>query len=227
MGNDINPGHTYVDGEMVSGPSLTDHVGEATIKPTFYSSRTIKNPVVLTDEILIRDTVADAYRKVSLATLQGLMVGPGGVIQTSYAEYLANTDLTTVIPVDDTIPQNTEGTEILTATITPKFSTSRILVQFQGYGSVNTPSMHFIAGLFRDAAADALAAVFSSYMHIAATIGVAALVYSDSPSTTSAITYRIRVGPQSAATIRMNGTIVSRYFGGVGRSTLVVQEIKQ
>src|SRR4029077_15126340 len=99
MGNDILPGHQYIDGQFISGPSLTDHVGEATIKPTFYSSKTAKDPVVLTDQLLIRDTVADAYRTVSLATLQGLMVGPGGVIQTSYAEYTANSNLSAVIPM--------------------------------------------------------------------------------------------------------------------------------
>ena len=38
---------------------------------------------------------------------------PGSIIQTAYAEYPANANLTVVIPSDDTIPQWTEGTEIL------------------------------------------------------------------------------------------------------------------
>jgi hypothetical protein len=138
MGTDLLPGHTYTDGEFVNGPSLTEHVSEATIKPTFYSARSVKDPVVGTDEFLVRDTVADQYRKVTLTTLLKLMVGAGSVIQTSYAEYTANSNLTAVIPVDDTIPQNTEGTEILTATITPKFATSLILVRFDGVGSTHS-----------------------------------------------------------------------------------------
>jgi len=226
VGTDILPGHSYVDGEFVSGPSLTDHVGEATIKSSFYSSKSAKDPVVLTDELLVRDTVADAYRKVSLATLQGLMVGPGGVVQTSYAEYTANSNITTVIPPDDTIPQNTEGTEILAAAITPKFSTSRILVQFQGWGSMSVGPLQFIASLFRDAAANALSAAYSTNDAVAGGIAGAVIVYQDSPSSTSLLTYRVRVGLQSAGTLRLNGTSTARFFGGIAKSTLILQEIK-
>ena len=43
----------------------------------------------------------------------------GSIINSAYGEYTANADLTATIPADDTIPQNTEGTEIVTATITP------------------------------------------------------------------------------------------------------------
>ena len=42
----------------------------------------------------------------------------------SYAELLTAASLSTTIPYDDTIPQITEGTEILTATITPKSTAS-------------------------------------------------------------------------------------------------------
>jgi hypothetical protein len=224
MGTDILPGHVYVDGEFVNGPSLTDHVGEATIKPSFYSARSAKDPVVLTDEFLVRDTVADQYRKVTLATLQALMVGPGGVVQTSYAEYTANSNLTAVIPVDDTIPQNTEGTEILSVPITPKFSTSRVLVQFQGQFAISNVN-NGIAALFRDAAAPSLATQHVT-QDIADFSKSWSFQYLDSPATTSAITYRIRVGPGSAATLRLNGLTISRRFGGTSRATLIVQEIK-
>ena len=38
--------------------------------------------------------------------------------------------------------------------------------------------------------------------------------YQDSPATTSATTYKLRVGPGTAGTVRMNGYTVSREFGG-------------
>jgi hypothetical protein len=225
MGNDILPGHQYTDGEFVSGPSLTEHVGEATIKPAFFSSKTAKDPVVLTDEFLIRDTVADQYRKVSLAALQGLMVGPGGVIQTSYAEYLANTNLTAIIPVDDTIPQNTEGTQIVQATISPLYITSRILVRFQGMCSGSVNNLVNTVALFRDAVASALCAVDQ---HNAGTNfrSIISFEYLDSPSSTSALTYKVRTGPNTAGTIRFNGSSAGRDFGGAARTTLTLQEIK-
>lgn len=225
MGADILPGHTYTDGQFINGPSLTDHVGEATIKATFYSSKTAKDPAVLTDEFLVRDTVADAYRKVTLATLQGLIVGPGGAIQTSYAEYSANSNLTTIIPIDDTIPQNTEGTEILTSAITPKFSSSKILVRFAAQVS-GASVVSIVAALFRDAAASALASNFVT-QDAANFARPLSLTYLDSPSTTSGLTYRIRVGPGSAGTIRLNGSTLQRFLGGTIRATLTLQEIKQ
>ena len=82
MGTDLLPGHSYTDGEFVNRALLTEHVSEATIKPTFYSARSAKDPAVLTDELLVRDTVADQYRKVTLTTLLKLMVGAGSIIQT-------------------------------------------------------------------------------------------------------------------------------------------------
>ena len=225
MGNDILPGHVYTDGEFINGPSLTEHVGEATIKPSFYSARSAKDPAVLTDEFLVRDTVADAYRKVTLATLLKLMVGAGSVIQTSYGEYTANSNLTALIPNDDTIPQNTEGTEIVTASITPKFSSSLILVRFVGPFTMNVQGVG-MAALFRDAAAGALAATVE---HVESAIQPRrhlVLEKQDSPSSTSAITYRIRVGPNTG-TMRMNGSSLTREFGGVSAATLTLQEIKQ
>lgn len=225
MGTDLLPGHQYTDGEFINGPSLTEHVSEATIKPTFYSARSAKDPAVLTDELLVRDTVADAYRKVTLATLQGLMVGPGGVIQTSYSEYTANSNLTAIIPQDDTIPQNTEGTQIITSSITPIFTASRILVRFQGQWAPGVANVTTSAALFRDAAASSLCAVAVSQSGGNFCTPIA-FEYLDSPSSISLLTYNVRVGPASAVTIRFNGSTASRQFGGVSRTTLTLQEIK-
>ena len=52
----------------------------------------------------------------------------GGIIQivrTNFVDYYSNTSL---IPLDDTIPQITEGGEITTATITPTSASNKILV---------------------------------------------------------------------------------------------------
>jgi hypothetical protein len=110
--------------------------------------------------------------------------------------------LTAVIPLDDTIPQNTEGTEIVTASITPVFAASRILVRFQGFCSTTVPA-NSVGALFRDAAASALAASAVS-IGVVGALFILSFEYLDSPSSTSALTYRVRVGPDRAATIRFN-----------------------
>ena len=224
MGQDLTPGHTYADGEFVNGPSLTEHVSEAVIKPSFISAKTVKSPLALTDEIVVRDTVADALQKGTLTDLLALLVGAGSVIQTQYAEYLANSNLTVTIPVDDTIPQNTEGTQVVSATITPVFITSRILVRFQGVFSCSAVTT-CAAALFRDAAVAALCATAVTEDAINYR-RILSFEYLDSPSSTSALSYKVRVGPGAASTLRMNGTTASREFGGVERTTLTLQEIK-
>lgn len=224
MGTDLTPGHTYTDGDFASGPSLTEHVSEAIIKPSFISAKNTRSPLVLTDEFVVRDTVADALRKGTLTDLLALLVGAGSVIQTQYAEYLANSNLTVILPLDDTIPQNTEGTQVIQATITPMFTTSRILVRFQGVISSSAVGTHS-AALFRDAAAPALCATVVS-VDVANYRRIISFEYLDSPSSTSALTYKVRVGPSAAVTVRMNGSSVARDFGGVARTTLTLQEIK-
>lgn len=153
-----------------------------------------------------------------------VVVPPGSVIQTQYAEYTANADILTTIPYDDTIPQNTEGTEILSRTITPRFSDSQILLTFQGFYSISVTT-HGICSLFRDSISNALAAEAGSVI-TGGLNGVMALAYLDSPATVGPVTYKIRVGPQNAGTLRMNGTPTARVFGGASRATLVAQEIK-
>ena len=62
---------------------------------------------------------------------------------------------TTTFPEDDTIPQNTEGDEYMTLAITPKSSTSRLMITAQVFGSVSSGTRWGI-GLFKDSTADAL-----------------------------------------------------------------------
>jgi hypothetical protein len=77
--------------------------------------------------------------------------------------------------------------------------------------------------LFRDSVASAIASGLSSAD--STYITPFGLTYMDSPATTSAVTYKIRVGP-AASTIRLNGHTSSRFHGGTQRATLVLQEIK-
>jgi hypothetical protein len=41
----------------------------------------------------------------------------------------------------------------------------------------------------------------------------------------SSTTYKVRIEPETAGTLRMNGINTGRFFGGVARSTLILEEI--
>lgn len=145
----------------------------------------------------------------------------GSVIQNAYGEYTANADITTAIPLDSSTPTSTEGVEIITVSITPTNASNLLRFQFLGTG-VNSAATICVA-LFKDAGLSAIAAA-SSYSPTNTSPVPVVLSHSQAAGSTSAQTYRIRVGP-SSGTIRMNGTASGPLFG-VARSTLVVQEIK-
>lgn len=147
------------------------------------------------------------------------------VVDRVYAEYTANADLTTVIPFDDTIPQSTEGTQILSVSITPKANTSRLRVRFQGCGSVSAQNDVMMAALFVGASANAAAASFGSAAPVAGSLVSTVLEYEFVPGSTAAQTLAVRVGP-STGTLRLNGTTSARRFGGTARATLIVEEIQ-
>jgi hypothetical protein len=149
----------------------------------------------------------------------------GTVAQTVIGEYTANADLTTLIPFDDSIPQNTEGTEIITASITPRSATSKINVRVAGSGYAAAASDVIVFAVFRDSVADALYAGFGSEASSAGTPSVLSGQFQDSPATASAITYKLRVGG-TGGTVRLNGITTGRRFGGVAKTTLILEEIK-
>jgi len=147
----------------------------------------------------------------------------GTIVQRAYAEYLTNTNLSTVIPGDDTIPQVGEGTEILSAAITPLKTGNRVRVRVKIWGQCADVSQYGIMALFRNGGANAIqaAAGFQSQL-----IGALTLEYEDSPASVSAQTYSVRVGA-SVGAVRLNGGTGGRLFGGASRCTMVIEEIQQ
>ncbi len=142
----------------------------------------------------------------------------------SATPYTANTDLTVIIPRDDTIPQNTEGTQILTATITPQSATSKVRITATVNGAASSSGAALIAALFKDAGANAIyGQVFTSFT--TSVPNVITLVYEEVPGDTSAHTYNIRVGAAFSFTMRCNGGGSGRLLGGVMSCTMVIEEI--
>ncbi len=129
---------------------------------------------------------------------------------------------TTVMPEDDTIPQNTEGGEFMTLAITPK-NTANILKIDVSVNLSHSGNNDVIAALFQDSTADALAAAitqdgtnnldhfitFSYYM---------------TAGTTSATTFKVRCGAGGAGTLTFNGASSSRKMGGVMASSITITE---
>lgn len=173
---------------------------------------------------------------VSAATLAGLStplsVAQGGtgvvasdpIIQRAYTNTTAVATGTTQIPIDDTIPQSTEGNQYLSLAITPK-NTANILVIEGLLNLSNAASAPFAlsAALFQDSTANALTAVTNIE-------GVAAQIYQlyfkhvMAAGTTSATTFTVRAGANVVGTTTLNGQSGARIFGGTLNSYLMITE---
>lgn len=158
--------------------------------------------------------VAKAFRRTAL----------GAVVDRAYAEYTANANLTAVIPGDDTVPQNTEGTQILSVSLTPKSTTNRVRLRFQCEFSASDVNVALGGAIFSSGSANALRASFAS-AYGASFAHPLVIEHEYVPGVTSALTFTVRVGPLSANTVRLNGTMAGRLLGGAVGSTLVVEEI--
>lgn len=169
-------------------------------------------------------TQAEAFAGTSAVPFMTPLATRQAMPARTYAEVAANTAYTTTIPLDDTIPQSSEGSEIVTASITLSSTSSRLRVTFSGMVGDSAGSLHVILAVFQDSGTDA---IFAKAMHHASATVTYPLdfVFEYSPATTSAITIKVRAGPSSAATIRFNGNSSGRYFGGVSKAALVLQEV--
>jgi hypothetical protein len=146
--------------------------------------------------------------------------------QRVYAQSATRATSNTAIPADNSIPQNNEGEELITASITPKSSSNRIRVRFNGYFGNNTGgSSQLVVALFRDSTADAKKAVAST--GASGDIETVTLEFEEAASAATATTYKVRFGPASASGSgwAANGGAAANLFGGVDYCTLILEEV--
>lgn len=150
----------------------------------------------------------------------------GSVIQRLVSADTAAANGTTVIPVDNSIPQSGEGTQFMSLAITPRHAADLLLITHVGqYASSVAGNDPITVALFQDSTANALAATATSKA-VAGDMITIPLMYMMQAGTTSATTFKIRAGSETAGTTYFNsengGT---RVFGGVAGSGLAITEI--
>jgi|GEM_PF-3062604 len=155
------------------------------------------------------------------------------VIQTAYAE-LATSDTTmALIPLDDSIPQQDEGEEVLTCSITPTRADSYLLItaSWNLTEDTNTLDGAVVAALFRDSSADSICAQ-PGRCSSGAGGSFAALdhAFQDmhcrvASGSTSATTIKLRLGGEAAGTYRWNGWSGGRKLGGSQRIAITIFEV--
>jgi hypothetical protein len=140
------------------------------------------------------------------------------------ATYVTNTTLSATIPADNTIPQISEGSEILSLSFTPVNASSTLLIQWYVYSAADGAAGATAAALFVDSTANALDTASSTTVS-AALINIVAGAHTVSAGSTTARTYRVRIGANSG-NVYPNGTGgAARLYGGTSACKLIVTEI--
>lgn len=122
---------------------------------------------------------------------------------------------------DDTIPQSTEGFEVMTCSITPTSSTNKLKIEVTCFVSNSLTGDQTVA-LFQDSTADALATAQDASGNAAK---VAAITFTHwmTAGTTSSTTFKVRAGA-SGGTTTFNGESGSRGAGGSMASSITITE---
>jgi len=146
----------------------------------------------------------------------------GQVLQVVYSQVNTQIAGTTLIPFDNTIPQNTEGFEVMTLDFTPKYASSICKIDVvcnSMYHSYQSGQGYYIAGLFMDSVANAYCTAFQvdpynrgKSLHF---------TYFITASSVAQRTWKVRIGSNVAGTLYLNYQLGNRNY-----STIVISEIR-
>lgn len=173
----------------------------------------------------VRDKANSSWITISSFTPSVSNALSGSIIQHVFSETASVITTTTTVPNDDTIPQNTEGVEVLTRAITPNHASNKLrFFAVVVYDAPTSGSVEALS-LFQDTTADALVTV-SSNVGTATGNGIMVLIWEMASGTTSSTTFKLRIGSNDTNTLTVNGENSSRKYGGVMKSILMIDEVK-
>jgi len=166
--------------------------------------------------------------------VSNLSVPTGSVIQIVNFQTGAVASISATIPYDDSIPQITEGAEVMTLAITPKSATNKLKIDVIGTfdrGGGAAREEEVILTLFQDAVANALAVNWTRSQGWNVTAQGTPdwnikLTHFMTAGTINPIMFRVRAGASSATDVTFNGHAGSRLFGGITISSITITEIK-
>jgi len=191
-----------------------DHSAVLNVNPTQVSSP----EKTAGTEVALRSFSPD-----DVATMAGLHGGAKLVQQVFATPVTSSIAVTVTLPFDDTIPQLTETTFIISATITPQSVSNNLLFEFTCNG-VATNTTVPVAALFEAPGTSAIAVGPGPEASGTQQIPLALRFYDVPSSSGSPITYSVRVGVTSGGSYTVNGG-TGGTWGGISAATFTISEI--
>lgn len=131
----------------------------------------------------------------------------------------------TQIPADDTIPQQSEGDQYMSLSITPRNAASTLEIDVVFYSAITTTSgLITTAALFKDSGANAIAAGVHYGNGSSNYDGPIIIRHMVTAGSTSAQTFKIRAGVNTTGTLTFNGHLGAQFYGGVMASRMTIKE---
>ena len=158
-------------------------------------------------------------------TFQASAGGSSKLVQTVNTIVSSVATGTTIIPNDDSIPQNSEGDQYMTLSVTPTSATNDLIITVGAIAAFSASNAQITMALFQDSTADALSASCQREVN-ANDKNTLTMQYFMAAGTTSSTTFKIRIGAESSGTTTFNGHGGSRKFGGVANSFITIQEVE-
>ncbi len=165
------------------------------------------------------------WRMTNYSRANGEAVVGGRLVDDQYAENGTYETTTTEIPRDDTIPQQTEGAEALTVSITPKAAGNILQVEAGGVFGLVSGASNVNLALFQDATAAAIGAS-AVFLSVSASLASGEVKARVTAASTSETTFKLRFGAADGTSeVARNGDDTSRIFGGTAKTYIRVTEI--
>ena len=123
--------------------------------------------------------------------------------------------------LDDTPPQSNEGDQVLSLAITPTSATNKLEILINI--SVGVDGGTLFGSLFQDSNVSASASC-CNYVSTANTMWNMGFAHTMVAATTSATTWKLRIGTQISHTISLNGVRGGRMHGGTCKTSMIIKE---
>lgn len=146
----------------------------------------------------------------------GTQLGAGAIVQYVHNRDSSDTSSSVAIPFDNSIPQNIEGVELMTLSITPKASTNLLVVK--GIAHLQAPSADSILclALFKDSVADAVDVSWKFSRQGNTSEASVPIMHTTVAGGVSPITFKLRFGSASLTAVSNWDGNSSRYGGALG-----------
>ena len=150
---------------------------------------------------------------------------PGVTIQTRKNATAAVATGTTIIPPDNTKPQNTEGTQFLSQSVTPGARQNLLVVEVQVAGALNVVAT-IIAAMFQDSGVDSIYSAWTT-CDVGGDARTIVMKHHIQAAVVTSTTFKARLGPNTSgggATFTMNGNAGAGFFNGTLFSFIEITE---